>query len=359
MMGAAEPSAMKPAPALGVMSPDVERALAALAERRTIGLVDDVSTEQPMSYLVAAGEQITKEVAGAMIREAPGRPFLVISEDRARALGLGTFLTTNSAMPQHLEMIEAREGVTTGVSAADVARTIRVAANPRSGASDIVLPGHVTAVRVTNGGVLERLGVYEAAFELTRLAGFAGGAVMCPLLDDDGDLASPADLHRWAEGRDAPVLNATDALDARLSSAGLLAIEREDTLELDGRQVRAVTFLDLDASARHFGLMVGGDSGDPVSLTIVEQDPLLDVFDRAHSPIGEALAVLGDRDDALLCYVAPTVSTAELDGTRAEEARRSLLAAKRQAHVVSHIVNLLGIGAIRDQRVLEDKDVTH
>jgi 3,4-dihydroxy 2-butanone 4-phosphate synthase/GTP cyclohydrolase II len=291
-----------------------------------------------------------------MIREAPGRPTLVLGDDRVRALGLGTFVATNVAMPQHLEMIDARQGVTTGVSVADVVRTVRVATNPSSGASDIVLPGHVPVARVAPGGVFERLGASEAAFELTRLAGFAGGVVMCPLMADDGDLAAPGDLHRWVEKYETTVVSTTDTLDARLSAEGLLSIEEETRLQLDGVSARAVTFVDLDASARHYAVLVGGTSGRPVSLNVVEQDPLVDVFDRSRSPVEQGLAALRDRDDAVLCYVAPTVSPAS-DGSRAEEHRRSLLSAKRQSHVVSHMLSLLEIGAVVDQRE-GDTDVT-
>lgn len=336
------------APALGVMSPEVKRALAVMGDGQIIGLIDDISQDRPIAYLVAAGQQLQAEVAATMIRDAPGRPVLVLAADRARALGLGKFVPTNSAMPHHLEMIEARTGVTTGVSAGDVARTIRVATNPRSGSSDIVLPGHVTVVRVADG-VLTRLGIYEAGYELSRLAGFTGGAVMCPMLDDDGDLASPADLQRWASEEDVPIVSVTDALDARLSSKGLLDIDDETTLDLDGRPARAVTFVDTDLAVRHFALVVGASSGEPVSLSVVEQNPLVDVFDRAHSPVEDALANLRGEEDCVLCYIAPFIQS-ESDGSRAEEYRRSLLAAKRQAHVVSHMVRLLGVGSIREQR---------
>ena len=152
-------------------------------------------------YLLAAAEAVSAEEVNFMACEGRGLICLALSAERCAELGLERIPPRGLAEPskEFTVSIEARDGVSTGISAADRARTIAVAADPASRPDDLRTPGHVFPLRARPGGLRERAGEAEAAVELLRLAGLRPAAVLCEVLDEDGRLARGAALERFQE----------------------------------------------------------------------------------------------------------------------------------------------------------------
>jgi len=173
----------------------------ALRRGEIVVLVDDEDRENE-GDLVMAAQHATTEHVNFMVREGRGLVCLALAADQVDRLGLELMV------PEHLNRsaratafttsIEAASGVTTGISAADRARTIQVAGSPDSGPSDVVTPGHVFPIRARPGGVLERAGHTEASVDLCRLAGLWPAAAICEILNPDGTMARRGDLQEFA-----------------------------------------------------------------------------------------------------------------------------------------------------------------
>ncbi|MEA2324853.1 MAG: 3,4-dihydroxy 2-butanone 4-phosphate synthase / cyclohydrolase [Solirubrobacteraceae bacterium] len=348
-LAVAEPPHTPFAPALAVVPPDARAAVDELAAGRVVAVVD-LCRPEAGGCLVAAAEHVTAEAVNAMLVHARGTPWLALPEQRCLALGLRPFGTPR---PWEFQIsIEARRGVTTGVSAADRALTMRVAASPDSTAAHIIEPGHVMPIRVPDDAILLRAGVVDAAVELALAAGTSGGAAICWILDEDGDAAPPAAIERLAGSLGIRVATTLDALDVRMRSEPAIVRERDEPLATLGGAVRAVTFGDRHGAGRHLALVQGAPAtGAPALVTVHEQDPLGDVFGAGDAPsrraLESALARGAGTPAAVLLYVAaPRIAEPAADDPAAA-ARTALLRAKRTAHVVTHILEDLGIDTVR------------
>jgi 3,4-dihydroxy 2-butanone 4-phosphate synthase/GTP cyclohydrolase II len=172
----------------------VEEALAELRAGRMLVVTDDEDAGSAGGLTIAA-EHATAEAVNFMATHGRGLISLALTPDRCLALGLPPMAREEPPhRPAFTVSVEAREGVSTGISAADRARTIRVAVDPDAGPVDLVRPGHMFPVRTRPGGVLERRGRAEAAVDLARLAGLRPAGVTCEILDDDGALATVPEL---------------------------------------------------------------------------------------------------------------------------------------------------------------------
>lgn len=173
----------------------VPEALECFALGRMIVVVDDEDRENEGDLTLAA-EFVTPEAINFMARFGRGLICLTLTEERADHLRLNPMAQVNTSRfgTAFTESIEAREGVTTGISAHDRAHTIRVAINPDSTTQDLARPGHVFPLRARNGGVLVRAGQTEASVDLARLAGLRPAGVICEIMKDDGTMARVPDL---------------------------------------------------------------------------------------------------------------------------------------------------------------------
>lgn len=162
-------------------------------------VVHDGEDRENEGDLTLAGELVTAQAVNFMAREGRGLVRLALAPERCDELGLRLMTARNESRfaTAFTVSIEARRGVTTGISAADRARTIRVAVDPSRGARDLVRPGHVFPLRARPGGVLERPGHTEAAVDLARLAGRLPAGVVCQVLNDDGSVARVGDLEAF------------------------------------------------------------------------------------------------------------------------------------------------------------------
>jgi 3,4-dihydroxy 2-butanone 4-phosphate synthase / GTP cyclohydrolase II len=198
--------------------PDNSGALeSALAELRRGGMVvvcDDPDRENEGDICIAA-QFVTAEKIAFMAREARGLICLSLPTERCDELELPLMVPANDGTDAtgFCVSIEARTGVTTGISAADRARTIRVAISPESGPEDLVRPGHVFPLRARTRGVLERRGQTEAAVDLTRLAGLTPGGVLCEVMLADGTMAKGLELQAFCRRHSLPIVTVAELAD--------------------------------------------------------------------------------------------------------------------------------------------------
>jgi 3,4-dihydroxy 2-butanone 4-phosphate synthase/GTP cyclohydrolase II len=261
----------------------IERVLSALAEirkGRMVILMDDEDRENE-GDLVMAAELVTPEAINFMARHGRGLICLSLTEAKIRALDLQMMVDENrsSRGTAFTVSIEAREGVTTGISAADRAHTIRVAANPNAKPHDVVSPGHVFPLRSRPGGVLQRTGHTEGSVDLARLAGCEPAAVICEIMKEDGTMARAEDLRRFAQDHGLCLLTIEDLIQYRLQNERLVTLVQEDEVVLGtGRPWRAHVYR-AEVENRQFLALVHGEVGPEPTLVRVQTGSVLgDVF---------------------------------------------------------------------------------
>ena len=258
----------------------IERVLAALKDIRAgkmVILVDDEDRENE-GDLVLAAEKCTPEAINFMAKHARGLICLSLTDERIRDLDLPMMVDQNRASRStaFTISIEAREGVTTGISAADRAHTVLTAVKAGAKARDLVSPGHIFPLRARPGGVLQRTGHTEGSVDLARLAGLEPAGVICEIMNEDGTMARTSDLQAFAETHDLKIISIADLIEYRLSREQLVEVHREATMTLpSGADWRARVYHVGDG--REFLAMVHG---------AVDQSPTLV---RVHTA-----SVLGD-----------------------------------------------------------------
>jgi len=211
-------------PTYTLHSSDLEgRIYAALAAMRAgipVILLDDFDRENEADLIVAA-EKLSVDTMALMIRECSGIVCLCLSDDKVRALDLPPMAPENGSRygTPFTVSIEARHGVTTGVSAADRVSTIQAAIARNAQPDDLVRPGHVFPLRATPGGVLARAGHTEGSVDLARLAGLQPAAVLCELMNPDGTMMRGEQIERFAEERAFPILTIAELIQWRRARA--------------------------------------------------------------------------------------------------------------------------------------------
>ncbi|PKB25902.1 3,4-dihydroxy-2-butanone 4-phosphate synthase [Novosphingobium kunmingense] len=195
------------------MSAALDAGLAALAEGRMIVITGDRLRGGDIDYCLAA-RHVTPEAVNFMAGHGRGLICLAITQERAERLGIALINTGrhNQSGRPHGRSIEAKTGVSTGISAADRARTIAVAVAEESGAADLVSPGHVFPLITAPGGVTERPGAAEAAVELCRRAAAGDAAVICSIMRDDGEMARIDDIAQLLAAQGIPVVDLSELL---------------------------------------------------------------------------------------------------------------------------------------------------
>jgi len=211
-------------PAYTLHSNDLEGRIAAALEATRAGipviLLDDFDRENEADLIVAA-EKLSVESMALMIRECSGIVCLCLSDDKVRALELPPMAPENGSRygTPFTVSIEARHGVTTGVSAADRVSTIKAAIARNAQPDDLVRPGHVFPLRATPGGVLARAGHTEGSVDLAKLAGLQPAAVLCELMNPDGTMMRGEQIEQFAEERGFPILTIAELIQWRRTRA--------------------------------------------------------------------------------------------------------------------------------------------
>ena len=203
---AREPGAMRP-------FATVEEAIEDIRAGRMVVVCDDEDRENEGDLTMAA-QFATPEAINFMAKEGRGLICLALTPDRCEALGLDLMAAKNESPFEtaFTVSIEARDGVTTGISAADRARTVQVAIDPETAPRDLVQPGHIFPLKAKSGGVLERTGQTEAAVDLARLAGLNPSGVICEVMNDDGTMARVPDLQRYCERHGLKMITVADLI---------------------------------------------------------------------------------------------------------------------------------------------------
>src|SRR5207302_3609815 len=201
----------------------VEKALDELRRGRMVILVDDAERENE-GDLVLAAEFVTPEAINFMAKHARGLICLSLTEEQVKRLGLTMMVSENQSTyaTAFTVSIEAASGVTTGISAADRATTIRAAISPDARPEDLVRPGHVFPLRARKGGVLVRTGQTEGSVDLARLAGLVPAGVICEIMKEDGSMARMPDLETFAQRHSLRILSIADLIQYRLQTERLM-----------------------------------------------------------------------------------------------------------------------------------------
>ena len=191
----------------------VEEALDEIRAGRMVVVCDDEDRENEGDLTMAA-QFATPEAINFMAKEGRGLICLALTPERCDELGLDLMAAKNESPYEtaFTVSVEARDGITTGISAADRARTIQVAVDPESAPRDLVQPGHVFPLKAKPGGVLERTGQTEAAVDLARLAGLNPAGVICEVMNDDGTMARVKDLERYCAKHDLKMITVADLI---------------------------------------------------------------------------------------------------------------------------------------------------
>jgi len=273
----------------------IEEILEELRAARMVVLVDDESRENE-GDLVCAAEKVTPEMVNFMARYGRGLICLPMSGARADALGLHPQVSENTSRfsTAFTVSIDAATGVTSGISAADRARTIEVACRHDAAPGDFVRPGHVFPLRARDGGVLVRAGQTEGAVDLTRLAGFSPMAVICEVMNEDGTMARRDDLEAFCRKHGLKMCFVADVIRHRLRSEKLIERAVEFPLALAMGTFQMIAYSSVVDPEPHIALCMGGvgQLGDD-GKCIVHDEPVLV---RVHSE-----CLTGDVFGSLRC----------------------------------------------------------
>jgi 3,4-dihydroxy 2-butanone 4-phosphate synthase/GTP cyclohydrolase II len=270
----------------------VEDVTAEAKAGRMFILVDDENRENEGDLVIPA-EKASADSINFMAKHGRGLICLSLTQERVTRLGLGLMSTENASRHQtaFTVSIEAREGVTTGISAADRAHTIAVAIERKSDASDIVSPGHVFPLVARDGGVLVRAGHTEAAVDISRLAGLDPSGVICEIMNDDGSMARMPDLITFAAKHGLKIASISDLISHRRRAEKMVRRALETELDsLYGGDFRMIVYVNEVEYAEHIALVKGDVSGpEPVLVRMHALNVLEDVLGDLHGGHGAAL----------------------------------------------------------------------
>src|SRR5690554_6045339 len=255
----------------GGISP-VSEIVAELRAGRLVILVDEEDRENE-GDLVMAAEYVTPEAINFMVTHARGLVCLTLTEDRCRQLDLPLMASRNGARfgTNFTMSIEAAEGVETGISAADRARTIQTAVARDAKPADLVQPGHIFPVQAVPGGVLVRAGHTEAGCDLTAMAGLTPAAVICEILNPDGTMARLPDLLVFARKHGLKIGTIADLIQYRSEHESMIQRLAERAVSTPWGEFRLVAYKDLASHAPHLALVHGEIQPDAETLVRVHE----------------------------------------------------------------------------------------
>jgi 3,4-dihydroxy 2-butanone 4-phosphate synthase / GTP cyclohydrolase II len=288
----------------------IEEAIEDIRQGRMVVVCDDENRENEGDLTMAA-QFATPEAINFMAKEGRGLICLALTPERCDELGLDLMAAKNETPFEtaFTVSIEAREGVTTGISAADRARTIQVAVDPSASPRDLVQPGHVFPLKAKEGGVLERTGQTEAAVDLARLAGLIPAGVICEIMNEDGTMARVPDLVPYCERHDLKMITVADLIAYRRRTEKLVERVVDTALPTAFGEFTAVGYRSLVDDKHHVAMVKGEVDGEPDVLVRVHSECLTgDVFHSLRCDCGEqleaALAMIEHEGRGVLLYLS-------------------------------------------------------
>lgn len=258
----------------------IEAAAADIRDGRMIIIVDDEDRENE-GDLVCAAEKVTPEIINFMARHARGLICLPLTEDRCDELHLTTQVADNTSYlgTAFTVSIDARRGITTGISAADRATTILVAVDPNSRPQDLARPGHIFPLRARNGGVLVRPGQTEASVDIARIAGLYPAGVICEIMNEDGTMSRLPQLREFAAQHDLKMISVAELVRYRIRKETLVRRVVETDLPTVYGRFRAIAYENVINGDVHLAMVMGEvKTDDPVLVRVHTENVTCDMF---------------------------------------------------------------------------------
>src|SRR6204780_5591150 len=331
---------------------DVPTAIEEIRAGRMIVVVDDEDRENEGDITLAA-EKVTPEAINFMAKYGRGLVCLTMTEERLAHLRLGPMSAENTSQygTAFCEAIDARVGVTTGISAYDRARTIQVAIDPATQASDLARPGHVFPLRARKGGVLVRAGQTEASVDLARLAGLIPAGIICEIMKDDGTMARVPDLIEFCHQHGLKMLTVAELIRFRLQNERYIFRVAESIMPTRFGDFRMIAYeSEVDGGESHLAL-VRGDVNPPVTpepvLVRVHSHCLAgDVFGTTlcdcHQVVQRSLEMIAEAGRGALVYLHNTSKGFEVD--RSVTPHRLFLHREERGAEHQRILRQVGLG---------------
>jgi len=340
----------------------VEELIAEIRAGRMIVLVDDEDRENEGDLLMAAS-CVSPDAINFMAKHGRGLICLTLTEQRCRQLNLQLMVNDNRSShgTAFTVSIEAAEGVTTGISAADRARTIAVAVAADARPQDVVQPGHIFPLKAQAGGVLARAGHTEAGCDFAQLAGLEPAAVICEILKDDGSMARLPDLRAFARTHNLKLGSIADLIKYRSANESLVTRLSERPIKTPFGDFRLFVYQDRAAQQPHLALVKGHPSPDRETLARVHEPlTVLDILEsetKTHSwSLARALSVINDHGEGVLvllnCAAPASLLFAQLGGTAPSANPVSVASAASSSQLRSYglgaaILRDVGVGKMR------------
>jgi 3,4-dihydroxy 2-butanone 4-phosphate synthase / GTP cyclohydrolase II len=258
----------------------IEEAVADIRDGRMIIIVDDEDRENE-GDLVCAAEKVTPEIINFMARHARGLICLPLTEDRCDELHLTTQVADNTSYlgTAFTVSIDARRGITTGISAADRATTILVAVDPKSRPQDLARPGHIFPLRAKNGGVLVRPGQTEASVDIARIAGLYPAGVICEVMNEDGTMARMPQLEMFAAEHNLKMISVAELVRYRIRKEMLVRRVVETDLPTVYGRFRAIAYENVINGDVHLAMVMGNvQTDEPVLVRVHTENVTCDMF---------------------------------------------------------------------------------
>ena len=265
---------------------DVPTAIEEIRAGRMIVVVDDEDRENEGDLTLAA-EKVTPEAINFMAKHGRGLVCLTLTEERLDHLRIGPMTAENTSQygTAFCEAIDARAGVTTGISAFDRAHTIKVAIDPGTRPSDLARPGHVFPLRARQGGVLVRAGQTEASVDLARLAGMVPAGIICEIMKDDGSMARVPDLIEFCRTHELKMLTVAELIRYRMQHERYVHRVGESLVETRHGEFRLIAYeSEVDGGESHLAL-IRGDISNPAEPVLVRM--------HAHCLMGDVFGATG------------------------------------------------------------------
>jgi 3,4-dihydroxy 2-butanone 4-phosphate synthase / GTP cyclohydrolase II len=298
---------------------DVPTAIEEIRAGRMIVVIDDEDRENEGDLTLAA-EKVTPEAINFMAKYGRGLVCLAMTEERLDHLRIGPMTSENTSQygTAFCEAIDARDGVTTGISAYDRSHTITVAIDPATRPSDLARPGHVFPLRARKGGVLVRAGQTEASVDLARLAGMVPAGIICEIMKDDGTMARVPDLIEFCRTHEMKMLTVAELIRYRMKHERYVHRVGEAMVETKYGEFRLIAYeSEVDGGDSHMALIRGdiaasdiNDSFEPVLVRMHAHCLLGDVFGATacdcNQTLEASLKIIADADRGALIYLHQT-----------------------------------------------------
>lgn len=297
----------------------IEDAARDIRDGRMIIIVDDEDRENE-GDLVCAAEKVTPEMINFMAVHGRGLICLPMTEERCDFLQLSPQAAENTSSfgTAFTTSIEARVGVTTGISAADRAKTILTAVDPDSQPSDLARPGHVFPLRARDGGVLVRAGQTEASVDMARIAGLTPAAVICEIMNDDGTMARMPELEAFAGKHGLKIISVADLVRYRIQKETLVRRAVETPLPTRYGTFNAVLFENISNGETHLALTLGDVSGttEPTFVRVQTENVTFAMFGatlgEASAAIEASLRMISEAGRGVILYMRQRENSLDL-----------------------------------------------